>query len=56
MSVFISFQVREARTPFENDLGAVLDEAKAQRAVVAEFAKVGRSVSLAATTQSWNDF
>ncbi len=56
LNVFITFQMQEARTPFENQLRAVLDKAKASPSVAAEFAKVGRSVSLAGTTQSWNDF
>jgi transglutaminase-like putative cysteine protease/tetratricopeptide (TPR) repeat protein len=56
LNVFITFKLPEARTPFESELRAVLDKAKASPAVVAEFAKVGRSISLAGTTQSWNDF
>jgi hypothetical protein len=56
LGLFIKFEAREARTPVELAMREAVAKARQSTAVKAEFAKYGRSVRYAGTTQGWNEF
>jgi tetratricopeptide (TPR) repeat protein len=56
LGLFIQFGTPEARTPFEQQVRDVMARARALPEVQAEFAKYGRTIRYAGTTQGWSDF
>lgn len=56
IGLFIGFAVPEAHTPFETRRRDALARARAMPAVQAEFAKCGRTIRYAGTTQGWSDY
>ncbi|HXH14698.1 MAG TPA: DUF3857 domain-containing protein [Sphingomonas sp.] len=56
LGLFLEFTVPEARTPLETARRATLARARALPAVQVEFAKYGRTVRYAGTTQGWSDY
>ncbi len=56
LGLFIPFDTPEARTPFERTMRQAMVKARATPDVQAEFAKAGRVVRYAGTTQGWAEF
>lgn len=56
LGLFIQFDTPEVRTPFEKMIRLSMAKARAFPEVQTEFAKAGRMVRYAGTTQGWNEF
>jgi tetratricopeptide (TPR) repeat protein len=56
LGLFIQFSVTEAHTPHDEAVRRIMAEARALPQVQAEFAKYGRTVRYAGTSQGWSDF
>jgi len=56
LGLFITFDGRETRTPFDKKMRQTVANARARPEVQAEFAKYGRSIRYAGTTQGWSEF
>jgi tetratricopeptide (TPR) repeat protein len=56
LGLFIQFGAPEARTPVENAMRDAVAKARAMPQVQAEFAKYGRAIRYAGTTQGWSEF
>jgi len=56
LGLFIQFGTVEARTPFEKQVLDVIARARALPQVQAEFAKYGRTIRYAGTTEGWSNF
>ncbi len=56
LGLFIVFETPELHTPFETALRQAIAKARARPDVQAEFARYGRVVRYAGTTQGWSEF
>ena len=56
LGLFITFDGRETLSPFDKKMRQTVANARAKPEVQAEFAKYGRSIHYAGTTQGWSEF
>jgi hypothetical protein len=56
LGLFITFEAPEAHSPLEKKMRQAMAKARAMSEVQAEFAKYGRVIRYAGTTQGWSEF